>query len=353
MFDIHWHARDGNQSHKETVTHSLHVAYATGLDAIAAMPNTNPPLIDLQSCRDYLSLADDVDVPVKFYVHIGLTPDVEQVKRAVEAWREEPKIIGMKAYWGRSTGDLSIVEREDQFYVLKTLAEEGYKGVLMSHCEKEAEMNDKAYDPQNPRTWSTHARPEKAEVQSFRDILQTAVGAKFKGTIHVAHVSTLEVVDEIYNYNKEMHPYDADANLGLSCGVTPHHLLLDYTRLDDPKTAPWFKCNPPLRSPETQNGLLKRVFDGRIPIIESDHAPHTEEDKLKEVPASGIISGHTWPRLSNYLMSQGMSEKRLKEVTFDNAVKLFDLDLISQNREPNIDLLIELVNEYPNFLFEK
>ena len=345
MFDPHWHARDfESQSHKETIVHSLEVAYASGLDAIAAMPNTNPPLTNVGLCREYLSIADDVGLPVKFYVHIGLTSNPEQIKGAVQAWREEPGIIGMKAYWGRSTGDLSIVELEDQKRTIATLAECGYDGVLVSHCEKESVMDDAAYNPEKPRTWSTDARPEEAEVESFKDILRAARDYKFQGTIHVAHVSTTRVVDLIQGYSK------INPDVKLSCGVTPHHLFLDYTHLDGEDGA-WYKCNPPLRSLETQQGLLERLKDGRIGIIESDHAPHTEEDKSKEVPASGLASGTSWPYVSAALMSMGMSDQQILEVTFNNAKKLYGgrtAELQASNRETDFKRLKELQGDYPH-----
>ncbi len=353
MFDPHWHARDGVQRHKETVEHSLRVAYAAGLDAIAAMPNTAPPLVDLDSCRNYLKLTEGSNVPVRFYVHIGLTPDVEQVKRAVEAWRQEPRIIGMKAYWGRSTGNLGIVDRNDQFRVLNVLAEEGYTGVLVSHCEKEAEMDDTAYDPKNPRTWSTLARPESAEIQSFRDIFLAATVARFRGTVHVAHVSTTEVVDTIHDYNQNLTQDDVGDTVLLSCGITPHHLFLDYTKLDDPQTGPWYKCNPPLRSPETQQRLLQRLLEGKIPIIESDHAPHTKDDKNQGMPASGLASGTAWPFVVEHLKQLGMSKERVREVTFENAVRLYglggDLRVFGyERRDPNLQVLKALQGDYPH-----
>ena len=43
------------------------------------------------------------------------------------------------------------------------------------------------------------------------------------------------------------------------------------------------------------------MFNGMIPIVGSDHAPHTTEDKEGENPTSGIISGTAWPYVLSHL----------------------------------------------------
>tara|TARA_Y100000310_G_scaffold324914_1_gene387524 strand:- start:33396 stop:34454 length:1059 start_codon:yes stop_codon:yes gene_type:complete len=343
MFDPHWHARDfQSQRHKETIAHSLEVAYACGLDAIAAMPNTNPPLTTHALVKEYLSIADQAKSPVEFFVHGGLTSDPEQIKGIVEAWQTEKNLIGLKAYWGRSTGDLSIVELHEQYKTIQTLAREGYDGVLVSHCEKESLMNDKAYDKLNPRTWSTHARPEEAEVESFKDILRIARDVKFQGTIHVAHVSTTRVVDLIHSYSR------INPDIKLSCGITPHHLLMNYRMLDGPHGR-WYKCNPPLRSPETVSGMQERLLENKITNIESDHAPHTEEDKSQEIPASGLGNATFWGWQKYHLRELGCSPKQVEDLTSNNAKTLYEKKtehLFFTNREPDFKKIKELQGFY-------
>lgn len=359
--DFHWHARDGKQSHKDTVKRSLELAYAAGGLAIGAMPNTDPPLTTLELCRDYLKLAKDANVrEVQFYTHISLTSDPEQIKRAVEAYRKESGICGMKAYFGRSTGNLSVVSKKDQERAIKTLAEEGYEGVLAGHFEKESLMDDKAYDPRNPRTWNTKCRPEIAEMKSFCDILRLSHQYNFRGTLHVAHISTLIVADYIHRHKEGV--------LKLSCGVTPHHAFLNDEYLKGKKWA-WYKCNPPLRSRSTQEGLLQRLVNGTIPIIESDHAPHTCEDKKAgrgsngkkkkkdeiKLPASGIASGTIWSSLERALLDQGMAREILRGVMRDNAIKLYGLEGRIPMMRRNVDwkALEKISSQYPHDPFSR
>ncbi len=345
--DFHWHARDWAESHKETVKHSLELAYASGGLAIGTMPNPKPALTTLELCREYLKLAEAVSVPVQLYTHIALTADLEQVKRAVEATRKEPGICGMKMFFGHSTGNLGITRRDLQYYVLETLAREGYDGVLVGHLEKQNLLQDSSYDPKNPSTWSTHCRPEIAEIAAFSDALEILEELHFAGKFHAAHVSTLPVIDFIDTYT---------GPLKLSCGVTPHHLLLDASYLSRNDGA-WYKCNPPLRSKETQQGLLQRLMQGKIPIVESDHAPHTEEDKYppaeegkeKPLPASGIASGLAWAELRAYLRGVGISEQQLKAVMFDHAVALYSLqEKIPYEKRGVLPELEKIRAQYPH-----
>ena len=339
--DFHWHARGKKESHKDTVAHSLAIAEAASLDALGAMCNTEEPLLDQESCESYLGLAPKYS-PVKFFVHVGLTKNVEQVKRAVDATRKNPKIIGIKKFLAHSTNNMGITDPCDQYAVGKTLVEEGYDGVLVCHLEDEKLINNQLYDPESPMTWSTRCRPEDAEISSFIKIVRMYEELGFKGRLHVAHVSTNFVVDVINGYA---------GPLKLSCGVTPHHVFFNNERMNGPHGV-YFKCNPPLRPETTRAGLEMRLLYGKIPIIESDHAPHTMNDKHPPsgaLPASGLANGTAWPYVILALRKRGMSDKQLADACFYNPVKLYKLENLVERSSRPVDYtrLEELQGFYP------
>jgi len=334
IIDGHWHARDEKYP-AESVEHSLRVGHAAGLDAIISMPNTSPPLIDAETCKAYLDLANDVDVPVRFFTHIGLTSDPDQIKRAVEASRTIEGIVGMKVYLGRSTGPLSVINADEQRRMWEVLVQEGYDGVVVGHCEKEALMDDTLYDPRDPRTWSTHCRPEMAEIASFLDQVAVLEDLGFAGTFHVAHVSTTDVVDAVANYV---------GPLRLSCGITPHHFLMSDEYLARPDGGE-YKCNPPLRKEATRAALFDRLKAGLIPMIESDHAPHTQEAKARTPPASGIVSGTAWPFVYRILLEEGVPEQRIHALMFEGARAMYGLDVEPKNA-PDLEKLGVLKQDY-------
>lgn len=49
------------------------------------------------------------------------------------------------------------------------------------------------------------------------------------------------------------------------------------------KGNPNFKMNPPLRSNEDMEATIKALLDGTADIIASDHAPHSIEEKQKNI----------------------------------------------------------------------
>ncbi|MCI0615124.1 hypothetical protein L0244_19200, partial [bacterium] len=200
IFDLHWHGRDEDEAAKDTLERSLAVAEASGMIGLSWMPNPKRGLITLERCREYLALGDRAKSKVRSYVNAGVTSDLEQVKRIVEAWRIEPRIIGLKEYLELSTNELSVLKSEQKRATIATMASEGYDGVLIIHSGCQDDNSDDKYDSKNPKTWSTICRPEVSEANGFDEFIGFAEDVKFKGTIHVAHVSTIYVVDKIHYY---------------------------------------------------------------------------------------------------------------------------------------------------------
>jgi dihydroorotase len=92
--------------------------------------------------------------------------------------------------------------------------------------------------------------------------------------VHIAHIASPDAVT-------------AAATAKFSMGACPHHLLLDTTA---GLSHAYGKMNPPLRSPAVRKALWEAFAAGKIPILESDHAPHTKvekEDNFHNAP-SGV-----------------------------------------------------------------
>lgn len=327
--DCHVHCRDFNQKHKETIVHALEVAEKVGLSAIFDMPNTDPPTITEKEVFERLSKADS---PVFYGVYVGLTSDREQITEAVKIcnkWfpRESDKkgVVGLKMFAGKSVGDLTVSEEKEQKKVYEELAKQNYKGVLVVHCEKEKEMRSQLWDPQEPCTWD-RARPQKAETESIKDQIKFALSSDYKGKLHIPHVSSpssIELIEEKRQF------------LNLSCGVTPHHLLFNHDTVKNSDQGILYKVNPPIRDRSSQELLLKKFKEGKIDVLETDHAPHTLEEKLKD-HASGIPGLSFWPVFVKILKEKGVSEELLEKVAFENINEIFGMKIKKLNRKPEI-----------------
>src|SRR5208283_496055 len=293
MIDPHVHLRDWNQAAKETLRHGLGVAYRAGLDGVFEMPNTDPPLTSRDAILRRIDAADvaakSLGIRIFHGLYAGLTAVPRQIEEAVRAWKELfPRVVGLKLFAGQSTGNMGVGVVDMQALVYRTLAALGYTGVLAVHCEKEALMKTDAWDPAQPASHA-RARPPAAEVASVDDQMRLAAAASFRGILHVCHISTPWAVDLVRNTHGAALP-----GLRVTCGLTPHHALLDAALMEE-EDGILLKVNPPLRPKPLPALMLRRLRGGAIDWIETDHAPNTRRDTTDGF-ASGIPGLPFYPR---------------------------------------------------------
>lgn len=312
--DPHVHFRDGEQSYKETIVHGLSVAREQGVDVVFDMPNTSKPILTKEDVEKRLSLVPKSERE-RYFLYIGATSNEKQLKDAVDLVVNVKEVIGVKMFAGKSTGDLAIIDEEKQRKVYSVLSKKKYKGVLAVHCEKEKYMND-CFNPQKPYSHAI-SRPNIAEIESIKDQIRFAKESNFQGTLHICHVSCKESVDLIDKARKE---------IKITCGVTPHHLHWDDSKLKGDHGL-LYKMNPPLRSKEDVKALQRYLKEGKIDWIETDHAPHAIGEKLHSGYPSGYPSLYLYKKcVENFLPSLGLSEKQIEDITFNNIIKAFNFD---------------------------
>jgi dihydroorotase len=355
MIDPHVHLRDWNQRHKETVAHGLEVALKAGLDGVFEMPNTDPPLVSEQAIRERIELADEAsrslrrltgpgashlashlsggstDLPIFHGIYAGITSDPYQITEIVKAYdRLFPRVVGLKLFAGHSTGNLGVISEQEQREVFRTLAKLRFRGVLAVHCEKEGLMRRDLWDPSDPASHCL-VRPPEAEMESIRDVVGFAREEGFSGVLHICHVSVFESIELIEKERDR-------SGLHLTCGLTPHHLLLCSSHISGEEGL-LLKTNPPLRSDESRRSLLRYLTEGRTTWIETDHAPHTLKEKLSGAQCpSGIPGLPIYPRLIRLLRQQGMSDRDIERVTHENIVETFGIEIPNSRRMGRLDL---------------
>ena len=103
-------------------------------------------------------------------------------------------------------------------------------------------------------------------------ILARDAGAR----VHMCHASTAGTV-EILKWAKAQ-------GISITAEVTPHHLLLDDSRLATYDGVN--RVNPPLREASDAQALRQALADGVIDCVATDHAPHAEHEKCVEFAAA-------------------------------------------------------------------
>lgn len=313
--DPHVHCRDWEQSYKATIKSVTEIARNEDVVAIFDMPNTSPSIISEELVKRRLNTAKEEGVLDGYYLYMGLTKDPNQIKHAAEVVNSNPKVVGMKMYAGKSVGNLEITQIEDQRTVYQTLADANYTGVIAVHCESEKYANASAWKPEEPSTWNL-AKPPIMEVEGIKDQINLVKETGFKGHLHICHISTVEGVKIVD---------DVRSTMKITCGVTPHHIVHSTLEMKD-KSGVEYKVNPPVRDIQTAESLKKLLLEGKIDWIETDHAPHSIEEKSyvqNGAFMSGIQSLKGYKNFLNYLMDEGMTKGEIHKNTYLNIKKVF------------------------------
>jgi len=312
--DTHVHCRDFRLSYKATIKEVTGLARQNGIVAMVDMPNTDPPIIYQQDLDERIAFAEEERSLKGYYLNMGLTKDVNQIKEAAHLASINPMVVGLKYFTtGKPDDVLAVTSEEDQFKIYKTLAEYGYKGNVIPHCEKESFFIEGKFDHKNPGTWNDQ-RPPLAEEMAVYDQIRFAFKSRFKGHIHFPHISSPKTFDIIESFQN---------NLSLSGEITPHHLLYS-TRDMVGEEGLDKKTNPPIRSFNVMQQLREKAKTRSILLaVGSDHAPHTLEEKRKYPWPSGHQSIKIYQNLLNGMSSWGFSEQYIRELTYSNPKKIF------------------------------
>ena len=279
------------------------------------MPNTAKPIITEEDVKRRLKYVPESEKK-RYFLYIGATSNPEQLQEAIRLVRDYREVIGIKMFAGKSTGDLQIIDEDEQKKVYQTLTENNYMGVLAVHCEKESSMKN-LFDPINPHTHCL-ARPKQAEIESVKDQIRFAKETSFTGTLQICHVSCKETVDLVQEARKK---------IKITCAATPHHLMWN-EKMMRRADGLLYKMNPPLRSEEDVEALRECLRKGLIDWIETDHAPHTIGEKMHNGHPSGYPSLYLYKECVEKLLPiLGLDKKQIEELTYNNIIKTFDLKL--------------------------
>ncbi len=271
IIDVHVHARDFDQRYKEDFESCSKAAIANGVTFIADMPNTSPPVIDEKKFKLRIELAKRKCL-VNFGIIFGITNENKK-----DAEKVHP--FAYKIYMDGTLGEIS---QETLKYAIKNF-------FCCIHAEGEE-------------------RTPESEEKAVKKICRLA--EKFKNPCHICHISYRGSLKHLNKYT--------------TCEVTPHHLLLTYE--DFKRLGSIAKVNPPLKTREDNKALLLALKKGRIPIIASDHAPHSLEEKESENPPPGIPNLDVMLKLLLTLAHKKILDLHtIVRATSKNPAKIFGL----------------------------
>ncbi len=291
VIDVHVHARDFKQSHKEDWASLGRAAIAGGVTTVFAMPNTDPPLDTVERVRDYRRRAEAS--AINAYIYGAITPDnlqsLDELAQHVDAF---------KLYLGETTGHLIISDKKLHRQIFKIVAET--EKILTVHAQRGGAPADVT----------------RHEIDDILYVLDLA--AAYETKLHIAHVTTQRAVEAIVEAKK--------SKLDVSCETCPHYLY--FTAKDREQRGAWLKMNPPLATEEDREFLWWALREGLIDIVATDHAPHTSEEKsvgYEKAPAGVPGVEFLFPLLFDAVNADKLSLARFVEVCCANPARRFGL----------------------------
>jgi len=298
FIDLHCHLREPGFEDKETIATGTKAAALGGFTTVCCMANTNPPL-DSRAVVDWVKQKAGKDG----FVNVLPIGCITKGRRGGElTGMAELAEAGVVAF--SDDGD-PVTNSQLMRHAMDYSRDLGLP--IIDHCEDKA-LSDGGIINEgrvSARLGLKGIPAAAEEIMVARDLaLAKLTGAK----VHIAHVSTCGSV-ELIRHAKEK-------GVSVTAEVTPHHLTLTEERITgkaSPKPSPLkgegrervkqsnlnplaydtnAKVNPPLRTKEDIECLIKGLRDGVIDAIATDHAPHTLTDKNCELELAAFgISG--------------------------------------------------------------
>jgi dihydroorotase-like cyclic amidohydrolase len=295
LIDPHVHLREPGINRAETIASGTLAAAMGGYALVADTPN-NPgrPTWSETLVREKQIIAGK-NAYIPMAVNAGAQPEADNIDEIAGMME---LAIALKGYGGPTTG----IERQTDYEAKE------FEPII-------AELH--RVTPRKPFLF--HAGKD-----NLADMIDLSAG-KYNHHIHVCHVNNPAQVDIVL----QAQAYD----LPVTCGACPHHLVKDsHDRLTEGKFA---EMQPPLADQVDAEKLLHYLAEGKIQIIESDHAPHSKDAK-REAEAAGTscfgVPGieHIVGLMLYQVKRENITIERLIDAMSTQPAKLFGLQPSSQ-----------------------
>ncbi|MBP5414264.1 MAG: dihydroorotase [Lachnospiraceae bacterium] len=277
LVDIHVHFRDPGFTYKEDIESGARCAAAGGVTSVILMANTKPCVDSIETLEYIKEKAKDQ--PVHIYTCANITKGM-QGKELLDF----DEFLKNGAVGFTDDG----IPLLDEKIVKQAMQEAAKYDTVLSFHEEDPEYIEN--NGVNHGKASEHFRiggsDRKAEIKMVERDLKLALetGAR----INIQHISAKETLDLIREAKK-----NCKGSQNIFAEATPHHIALTEEATIEYGTAA--KMNPPLRTEADRQAIIEAIKDDTIDFIATDHAPHSAEEKNREITAapSGILGLET------------------------------------------------------------
>ncbi len=335
LIDLHVHFRDPGLTYKEDIETGSKAAAKGGFTTVCCMPNTKPVVDNVETVKYIIEKGEKtgltnvlpVGAVTKNMAGVEIT-NVEELKKAgICAISEDGKSVmnsGVyrKAMKNAAKANVPVLAHCEDINLVE--------GGVINLGDKSSELGVKGISN------------AVEDVIAMRDIM---LAKETGATLHLCHCSTKDSVEMVKRAKEE--------GIKVTAEVCPHHFSMcsdDITSNDGN-----FKMNPPLRAREDMEALIKGLQDDIMDVISTDHAPHSAEEKAKDLEHApfGIVGLETSVALTvtnlvkkGYLTPMQMAAKMsynpakvlgIPKGTLDEG-KIADITIIDPDKEYTIDV---------------
>lgn len=353
IIDIHSHLRDMGQFDKESFSSGTKAAAHSGITTVFTMPNTIPPAITAEQIQKWKQKAkNSIYVDVGFISGVPKSMDEEEIKKILNQG-----ILGFKIYPLKSLNGIDWTIADNMKKVLHISSK--YQVPIFIHPDwplerEEKERLKKQYSKLPFLKLHNKLYPEENEarfvnfvLENYLKVIENSPTTSMSPRIHFCHISCKQSFDTIQKF---MQKTNDRYKLKITFEVTPHHLLLSNDIIL--KNEAFGKVLPPLRDKAHSIYLFKQLKEGNVPLIGTDHAPHTIKEKQSNIhdAPSGIPGFETYSYLLiEKVYNNEISLNRFVEVSSENPAKLFNLKskgVIEEGKDADLIIIEKLKEVY-------
>ena len=301
LVDTHVHFRDPGFTYKEDIDTGAAAAARGGFTTVVCMANTKPVVDNVETLK-YIQEKGE-----KTPIHVLQTATVTKGMAGKE-------LVDMEALEeagaaGFTDDGLPIMDEEVLVEALNKASELDLPVSLHEEDPLFVKQPGVNMGAVSEKLGYGGASRTAEDVMVARDVaLALGTGA----TLCIQHISSKNSVEFVRAAKKLGGDIHAEA--------TPHHFTLTEDAVLEYGT--YARMNPPLREESDRQAIIEGIKDGTIDMIVTDHAPHSKEEKDRDMAAapSGIIGLET---------SLGLGIKSLVQPGHISLLKL--MELMSKN----------------------
>jgi dihydroorotase len=313
IIDDQVHFREPGLTHKADIYSESRAAAAGGVTSFMDMPNTNPSATTTALLNQKFDIAAKSSL-INYSFLLGATNDnIDEIRSL-----DKSGVAGVKMFLGSSTGNLLVDKKEVIENILSISPV-----IAAAHCEDDFIISENLakfktiYGDDIPARCHPEIRSEQACFSSSSEAV--AIAKKTGGKLHVFHLSTEKELSLFTN--------QALKEKRITAEVCVHHLWFNDTYYD--KLGNKLKWNPAVKKESDRLALIQALKDGKVDIVATDHAPHTEEEKSQvytKAPSGGPMIQHSLLVMLE-LASQGyFKPEDVVKWMCHNPAELFEID---------------------------